>query len=159
MERRNAPHAFGEGMIPARCAAMAEPPVVRLCEDQGSRTAGCGEPPAIALAGPLHPSARSAVPALVLPERVLGILRRKWACRVLIEVARGTNRFGELARRIEGLRRPVLAAELHRLIGDELVRKREVSRKPPEVHYTLSPTGSSFCRLLRYLSNWEAHHL
>ena len=107
----------------------------------------------------MAPGARPAGGSPLLPERVLGILRRKWACRILVELEPGPSRFGILARSIPGLRRPVLAAELLRLMRDGLVRKREVSRKPPEVHYTLTPTGSSFCRLVQYLSKWEASHL
>ena len=138
---------------------MADPPVVHLSEDQGARSAAGGEPPAVSLAGPGHPPARSAVSTSVLPERVVGILRRKWACRLLIEMERGTKRFGEFARCVAGLRRPVLAAELLRLTRDGLVRRREVSRKPPEVHYTLTAAGAAFCRLVQYLSKWEARHL
>ncbi len=138
---------------------MADFPVVHPPEAQGARSPAGGEPPAVSLAEPGHHPAGSAVSTSVVPERLLGILRRKWACGVLIDMNRGTKRFGELARRIPGLRRPVLAAELRRLLGDGLVRKREVSRKPPEVHYTLTAAGSSFCRLVDYLSKWETRHL
>jgi DNA-binding HxlR family transcriptional regulator len=94
-----------------------------------------------------------------MPHHVLAILRRKWACRVVLELERGPNRFGMLARAVPGLRRPVLALELGRLIQDGLVRKTEVSRKPLKVSYRLTRRGAALCRLLRSLDKWEARYL
>ncbi len=94
-----------------------------------------------------------------LPVRLLAVLRRKWACPVVLVLGSGPRRFGALARSIPGLRRPVLAAELRRLAGDGLVRKREVSEKPPEVHYSLTAAGSSLSRLVQNLKKWEARYL
>ncbi len=138
---------------------MADPLVVHLSEAQGARSPAGGEPPAVSLAGPGHPPAGSAVGASVVPERLLGILRRKWACPVSLALEPGPKRFGALARAIPGLRRSMLAAEVRRLGRDGLLRRREVSRKPPEVHYSLTAGGLALCRLLRHLTRWEARHL
>ncbi len=148
-----------EGMIPARCVSLVESSASSHAADVRAVCPESGEAGPALMAGPVPRGARPAPCHLPLPVRVLGILRRKWACPILLEIERGTKRFGELARRIDGLRRPVLAAELHRLMRDGLIRKREVSKKPPEVHYSLTATGSSFCRMLHSLSRWEGRHL
>ncbi len=94
-----------------------------------------------------------------LPQRLLGILCRKWACRVLIELVAGPKRFGVLARGVLGLRRAVLARELVRLVGEGLVRKKDLSKKPRQVSYALTAAGISLCHLLHDLGKWEARHL
>lgn len=91
-------------------------------------------------------------------EEVLGVLRRKWACRGMRELERGPRRFGRLARSIPGLRRPVLAAELPRLVGEGLVRRDEISAKPRNVSYALTHRGRSLCRLLILLREWETRN-
>lgn len=107
----------------------------------------------------MAPGASPAPGSSLLPQHVLAILRRKWACPVLLALAAGHKRFGALARAVPGLRRSVLAAELYRLTHDGLVQRREISAKPPEVHYALTAKGSALCRLIRHLSKWEARHL
>ncbi len=94
-----------------------------------------------------------------LPQRLLGILGRKWACCVLIELVAGRRRFGTLARALPALRRAVLARELVRLVREGLVRKKDISIKPRQVSYALMPAGVSLCRLLHDLWEWEARHL
>ena len=107
----------------------------------------------------MAPAAPPAPGPSLLPQHVLAILRRKWACPVLLALAAGHKRFGALARAVPGLRRSVLAAELYRLTQDGLVQRREVSPKPPEVHYALTGKGSALCRLIRHLRKWEVRHL
>ena len=108
---------------------------------------------------PVVPDGHSRGNLSALPMRLLAVLRRKWACPVVLVLGSGPRRFGALARSVPGLRRPVLAAELRRLVGDGLVRKREVSKEPPEVHYSLTASGSSLLRLVQHLKRWEARHL
>lgn len=107
---------------------------------------------------PVSADAGSAA-APLLPQRLLGILCRKWACRVLIELVAGSKRFGILARGVPGLRRAVLARELVRLVREGLVRKKDVSKKPRQVSYALTAAGVSLCHLLHDLCKWEGRHL
>src|SRR5574341_1757939 len=107
----------------------------------------------------MSPAVRPTWGPPVMPQRVLAILRRKWACRLVLELERGPNRFGMLARAVPGLRRPVLALELGRLVQDGLIRKTEVSRKPLKVSYRLTRKGAALCRLLRSFGKWGARYL
>ncbi len=95
----------------------------------------------------------------VLPERVLEILRRKWACPLLIGLLAGPRRFSDFAQTLPRIKKGVLAGELLALVRDGLVRKEEVSGRPRMVSYSLTPVGQQFCALLEQLRDWEAHHL
>lgn len=95
----------------------------------------------------------------ILPGRLLAILRRKWACPVLAELADGPKRFVDLSRSVSGLRKAVLAPELLCLIREGLVRREAEPANPRKVHYALTPSGASFCDLLCRLCEWETEHL
>ncbi len=97
--------------------------------------------------------------APVLPDRLVAILRRKWACPLLVELRKGPKGFRELARSVPKLRRAVLAGELLRLTGEGLVLRKEVSTRPRRVSYRLTSAGASLCDLLEHLRRWEVLHL
>jgi len=108
---------------------------------------------------PTRPRGPLSVGPLALPDRLLAILCRKWACPLLTVLMEGPKRFRELERLIPGLKRGVLASELRRLTQEGLVQRREVSTKPRQVSYTLGPAGASLCELLTDLRAWESRHL
>lgn len=94
----------------------------------------------------------------LLPERLLAILRRKWACALLVELLGGPKRFGDFARSVPGIKKGVLAGELLRLLRDGLVRKGELG-SPRKGSYSLTPVGQQFCALLEQLRDWEERHI
>lgn len=95
--------------------------------------------------------------ARACPSRpVLEHLTGRWGTLVLVGLAAGPLRFGDLRRRIEGVSEKMLAQTLQQLERDGFVH-REVRRAiPPHVEYSLTGLGSDTApRLLELIAFLE----
>jgi len=75
----------------------------------------------------------------------------KWASLALIALSKGTYRFGELRRRVEGVSEKMLSQALQSLERDGMVTRTVVTAIPPRVEYTLTPLGERVAEQLRAL--------
>jgi len=81
-------------------------------------------------------------------------LTSRWGVLVLLVLLKGTMRFSELRRTIEGVSERMLTQTLQQLEGDGIVRRRVFQTVPPQVDYTLTPLGREAALKLMALVDW-----
>lgn len=104
----------------------------------------------------------AACPSRLLLER----LGEKWAILVIVDLAEGPRRFGQLLRRIEGVSQKMLTQTLRNLQRDGIVARTVVSDKPLQVSYALTPMGENLLPIVAEMKHWtqryyrqvERHH-
>lgn len=77
-----------------------------------------------------------------------------WGLLALIALSKGTLRFSELRRRVNGVSERMLSQTLQQLEGDGLVLRRSYPVVPPHVEYTLTETGQEAAVLVEALAEW-----
>lgn len=99
------------------------------------------------------------VPAAACPSRVvLDHITSKWGFLVLVALGRGTMRWGELRRSVEGVSEKMLAQTLRTLEADGLVHRRALPVVPPHVEYRLTDLGVELVEVLLPLLDWLTVH-
>ncbi len=99
------------------------------------------------------------VPAEACPSRlVLNHVTSKWGVLVLVALAEGTRRWGELRRSVEGISEKMLAQTLQILERDGLVHREAKPVVPPHVEYRLTALGADLVDRLVPLVLWAAQH-
>ncbi|WP_253328172.1 winged helix-turn-helix transcriptional regulator [Xanthomonas albilineans] len=72
---------------------------------------------------------------------VLSHVTSRWGVLVLVGLRKGTHRFGDLRRSLEGVSEKMLSQTLHALEADAFVQRTAYPVVPPHVEYTLTPLG------------------
>jgi DNA-binding HxlR family transcriptional regulator len=89
---------------------------------------------------------------------ILDRIADKWTTLVISILSRGTARFSQLHRSIEGISHKMLAQTLRELERDGLVTRTVYPEVPPRVEYELTPLGHTLIEPIRALTDWaEAH--
>lgn len=87
------------------------------------------------------------------------VVTGKWKSLVLWALnERGTLRFGELRRELNGVSEKVLVQQLRELERDGIVRREVYPEVPPRVEYSLTPLGVSLNSALDALGTWGEQH-
>jgi DNA-binding HxlR family transcriptional regulator len=103
------------------------------------------------------PSLRPAAPrADDVVRIILDRIGDKWSFLILLGLADGAMRFGQLRSRIDDVSQRMLTATLRNLLRDGLIERRVFPTTPPSVEYRLSPLGRSFLEPMRALEQWAA---
>jgi DNA-binding HxlR family transcriptional regulator len=79
----------------------------------------------------------------------------RWSLLIILAVADGAMRFGQLRSRIDISQR-MLTLTLRNLLRDGLIQREVFPTTPPSVEYRLSPLGTSLLEPLSVLQNWAA---
>lgn len=85
---------------------------------------------------------------------ILDHIGDQWSLLVLLTLVRGTHRFTELQRAIDGISKRMLAETLRKLERDGFVSRKVYPSVPPKVEYGLCPLGESLAAHLRPLVDW-----
>ncbi len=91
--------------------------------------------------------------------RVLDRIGDKWAVLILILLARGTTRFNELRRLIDGISQKMLSQTLKSLERDGLVSRRVIPTVPVAVEYAITPLGLTLHAAVDPLRVWAETHI
>jgi DNA-binding HxlR family transcriptional regulator len=90
--------------------------------------------------------------------QILDRIADKWSLLVIALLDRGTLRFTELRRGIDGISQRMLTTTLRQLERDGLVRRTVHPVVPPRVDYELTPLGVTLHETIQSLVTWtEAH--
>jgi DNA-binding HxlR family transcriptional regulator len=89
---------------------------------------------------------------------LLDRLADKWSLLVVELLGRGSRRFTELRRTIDGISQRMLTLTLRQLERDGLVRRTVHAVVPPRVDYELTPLGISMLGAIEPLVAWTRAH-
>ncbi|MEU4090730.1 winged helix-turn-helix transcriptional regulator [Streptomyces aureus] len=78
----------------------------------------------------------------------------RWGVLILLTLASGTMRWGEVRRQVRGVSEKMLASTLRTLEADALVERKAYAVVPPRVDYSLSERGKEVVSLLNPLVDW-----
>ena len=90
-------------------------------------------------------------------EMALDVVRKRWKASVLLELAGGGLRFGELHARLPAVSHKVLTEVLRELVTDRMLARAARPGRRKHVTYSLTPSGMSLVPVLRALEAWSAH--
>lgn len=83
----------------------------------------------------------------------------KWKLIVLqILIFRGTHRFSELRRRIDGITQTMLTNQLRALEQDGLVHRKVYAEVPPRVEYTATQKAVDLSDMFHCMHDWWVKH-
>jgi DNA-binding HxlR family transcriptional regulator len=91
-------------------------------------------------------------------EATLDLIDGKWKGVILFHLQGGTQRFGELRKRMPGITQRMLTKQLRALEYDHLVFRKVYAEVPPRVEYTLSEIGESLRPVIDTLRKWGEGH-
>ncbi len=87
-------------------------------------------------------------------EATLDLIDGKWKGVILYHLQTGTQRFGELRKRMPGITQRMLTKQLRALEEDNLVVRTVYAEVPPRVEYRLSEVGESLRPVIDILKLW-----
>lgn len=91
-------------------------------------------------------------------ESTLKVIGGRWKLLILRELFRGTKRFSELQRAINGISQRMLTQQLRGLESDGIVNRKIYPQVPPKVEYSLTPLGESLNPILNSMHKWGLKH-
>ncbi|OWV00575.1 transcriptional regulator [Micromonospora wenchangensis] len=91
--------------------------------------------------------------------QVIDRIGDRWSVLVVLTLADGGRRYGELAERIDGISQKMLTQTLRGLERDGLITRTVHASVPPRVDYALTGLGRSLLELVSGLEAWATTHL
>ena len=91
-------------------------------------------------------------------EVTLDLIDGKWKGVILYHLQGGTQRFGELRRRMPGITQRMLTKQLRALEEDKLIIRKVYAEVPPRVDYCLSELGEGLRPVIDILKAWGEGH-
>ncbi|GGR64452.1 transcriptional regulator [Micromonospora fulviviridis] len=91
--------------------------------------------------------------------KVLDRIGDRWSVLVVLTLADGDKRYGELAERVDGISQKMLTQTLRGLERDGIVTRTVHASVPPRVDYALTDLGRSLLDLVAGLEAWATTHL
>ena len=90
---------------------------------------------------------------------VLEHVTSRWGFLVLILLLKGTHRFSELRRKVEGMSEKMLAQTLQALEADGFSLRKAYPVVPPRVDYSLTVMGREVAEQIEGLAGWVEENL
>lgn len=91
--------------------------------------------------------------------RLLDRIGDRWTVLIVGTLADGPMRFGQIARRVDGVSQKMLTQTLRALERDGLVERTLYPEVPPRVEYELTEAGQTLRAPLRALEQWAMEHM
>jgi DNA-binding HxlR family transcriptional regulator len=92
-------------------------------------------------------------------EYIRRVLHGRWKIALLLRIASGSQRPGELARTIPQASRRVLDAQMLQLVEHGLVRKTVFDEPIQHVEYQLTELGESLLPVIAVMGEWGSTHI
>ena len=89
---------------------------------------------------------------------VLDRVGDKWSTLIVLKLGKGTRRFNELHREIDGISQRMLTLTLRALERDGLVTRTVFPTVPPRVDYELTDIGRTLLTPITALHEWAVAH-
>lgn len=83
----------------------------------------------------------------------------KWSAGVVVAIARGVRRPGELERYLPGISKKILNERLRKLAHYGVIERREFPERVKRVEYRLTDTGEKLASLIEQLHDLGRKHL
>lgn len=87
------------------------------------------------------------------------LIGNKWKVLIIRELLKGTYRFNELHRSIEGISQKVLTENLRKLEADGIIERTVYAEVPPRVEYSLSELGDTLRPIIAAMRAWGLDYL
>ena len=84
------------------------------------------------------------------------LIGRRWSAAILVAISYGAERFGEIAKMVDGLSDRLLSQRLKELETEGLIIRTIVPTTPAHSRYSLSPRGQDLMKVFRLLAEWAA---
>ena len=84
----------------------------------------------------------------------MDVIGGKWKPMILFLIHKGVNRFGRLARLLEGVSKRTLTKQLRDLEKDSVLHRNVFAEVPPRVEYSLTEKGHSLLPIIKILYEW-----
>lgn len=91
--------------------------------------------------------------------KTIHIISGKWKFSIIYSLMKGTKRFKELERDIQGINTKMLTKELKDLEKHRIVNRKAYPTIPPTVEYSLTEKGWEFEPILVALQEWGLKHV
>lgn len=88
----------------------------------------------------------------------IAMISDKWKVLIICKLRKGTLRFNELKRELQGVTQRVLTHQLRELEADGLVKRTIYAEVPPRVEYALTEVGRTLVPILDNLEEWAEEH-
>lgn len=85
---------------------------------------------------------------------ILDLIGDRWSLLILLVIAQGHHRNGELKRRVGGISQKMLTQTLRALEANGLVERRDFQTVPPHVEYHPTALGASLGHSLTPFFEW-----
>lgn len=93
-------------------------------------------------------------------EVTVNLVGDKWKVLIMRNLLlKGTQRFGELGKGINGISQKMLTQQLRQLEMDGLIERKVYAQVPPRVEYSLTEFGQSLKPIFEAMHNWGTNYL
>ena len=93
-------------------------------------------------------------------DATMSVIEGRWKAVVLCKLMKkGTMRFNQLMKEIEGVSPRMLTKQLKELEKDGMVSRKTYAEIPPRVEYSLTKRGESIIPVLSAIARWGVSHM
>lgn len=85
-------------------------------------------------------------------------ISNKWSMLILNRLQKGTVRFNQLRREVDGISQKMLSQTLKNLERDGLIRREAFPTVPVTVEYSISDLGKTLSDTVHILTHWAEEH-
>lgn len=85
--------------------------------------------------------------------RTLDVVGEWWTLLIVRDALRGATRFDEFRESL-GMARGVLSSRLHKLVEQDILRRRPYSEHPPRYEYMLTEKGRALAPMITAMMTW-----